>query len=316
MTFDQLRAFQMVAAIGSFRGAGEGLHLTQPAVSKQIKALETELGERLIERGKSAQLTAAGMALLRHVENFARMLAAAKEEIADLRELRGGHLSVGATHSIATYILPGLIETYKARYPKVNLRIEAGWSPQITGRLVTYDLDLGLVMIPSPKLAGFPQLIFVPFAMADLVFVASPDHLLTKKGKLTWNDLKDASWILNQEGCQFRAYIEKRLKERGRPLKVEVEVIGLELQKKLTQLGLGISLLPKKLVATELRQGALKALTVKGTKLQSYSCLVFRKDKYIHSAMKAFLKLLEDTFNVVCSLNHQALQPRLARNIG
>jgi DNA-binding transcriptional LysR family regulator len=174
---------------------------------------------------------------------------------------------------------------------------------------VTHDLDLGLIMIPSPKLAGFPQLTFVPFAMADLVFVASPGHLLTKKGKLTWDDLEDASWILNQEGCQFRAYIEKRLKERGRPMKVEVEVIELELQKKLTQLGLGISLLPKNLVATELRQGGLKALTVKGTKLQSYSCLVFRKDKYIHSAMKAFLKLLEDTFNLPTDGLRKYLEP-------
>jgi len=309
MTFDQLRAFQMVAAIGSFRGAGEGLHLTQPAVSKQIKALETELGERLFERGKSAQLTAAGTALLRHVGSFSRTLTAAKEEIADLKKLRGGHLSVGATHSIATYILPDLIEIYKDRYPKINLRIEAGWSPQITGRLVTYDLDLGLIMIPSPKLAGFPQLAFVPFAMADLLFVASLDHPLTKKGKLTWDDLEDASWILNQEGCQFRAYIEKRLKERGRPMKVEVEVIGLELQKKLTQLGLGISLLPKNLVATELRQGGLKALSVKGTKLQSYSCLVFRKDKYLHSAMKAFLKILEDTFNLPTNGLRKYLEP-------
>jgi DNA-binding transcriptional LysR family regulator len=79
-------------------------------------------------------------------------------------------------------------------------------------------------------------------------------------------------------------------------LKVEVEVMGLELQKKLTELGLGISLLPRNLVTTELRQGSLKALNVEGKKRQGYSCLVLRKDKYIHGAMKGFLRLLQETF--------------------
>ncbi len=73
--------------------------------------------------------------------------------------------------------------------------------------------------------------------------------------------------------------------------------MGLELQKKLTELGLGVSLLPRNFVTTELRQGSLKALNVEGTKLQVYSCLVFRKDKYIHGAMKGFLQLLQESFN-------------------
>lgn len=297
MTLDQLRTFQAVAAARSFRRAADLLHITQPAVSKQIQALEAEFDERLFERGRSAQLTSAGAALLRHVENLSRMLTAAREEIADLKELRSGHLSIGATPSTATYVLPELIEAYRARYPKVNLSIETGWSPEITRRLVTYDVDLGLIVIVAPKMEGFPQLTFVPLEMADLVFVASSDHPLTRKRESTWDDLKEASWILNQDGCQFRGYIEKRLKERGRALKVEVEVIGLELQKRLTQLGLGIALLPKNFVAKELRQGSLKALNVRGAKPQGYSSLVFRKDKYIHGAMKGLLKLLQETFN-------------------
>jgi DNA-binding transcriptional LysR family regulator len=79
-------------------------------------------------------------------------------------------------------------------------------------------------------------------------------------------------------------------------LKVEVEVMGLELQKKLTELGLGVSVLPRNLVAAELRQGSLKALNVEGTRLQIHTCLAFRKDKYVHGAMKGFLRLLHETF--------------------
>ena len=296
ITLDQLRTFQAVAAVKSFRGAAEVLHITQPAISKQIQALEAELNERLFERGKSAQLTSAGAALLKHTEHLLRILTVAKEEITDLRDLRAGHLSIGAAHSVATYVLPGLIEAYRARYPKVKLSVNSAWSGEITGRVMTYDLDLGLIRLLSPKPQGFQQLTLVPFATNDLVFVASPKDRLAGKKRLTWADLQEAPWILNHNGCVYRSHIESRLKERGQALKVVVEVMGLELQKKLTELGMGVSVLPRNLVTAELRQGSLKALNVEGTTLQIYSCLVFRKDKYIHGAMKGFLRLLQETF--------------------
>jgi DNA-binding transcriptional LysR family regulator len=294
MTLDQLRTFQAVAAVKSFRGAAEVLHITQPAISKQIQALEAELNERLFDRGKSARLTSAGAALLKHVEHLLRILTVAKEEITDLRELRAGHLSIGAAHSVATYVLPGLIEAYRARYPKVKLSVNSAWSDDITGRVMTHDLDVGLIRLLSSK--PLQQLMLVPFASNDLVFVASPKDRLAGKKRLTWADLHEAPWILNHNGCVYRSHIESRLKERGQALKVVVEVMGLELQKKLTELGLGVSVLPRNLVVAELRQGSLKALNVEGTKLQIHSCLVFRKDKYVHGAMKGFLRLLQETF--------------------
>jgi DNA-binding transcriptional LysR family regulator len=296
MTLDQLRTFRAVAAVRSFRGAAGVLHITQPAVSKQIQALEAELNEPLFERGKSAQLTSAGVALLKHAEHLSRILTVAKEEITDLKELRAGHLSIGAAHSVATYVLPSLVEAYRARYPKVNLSIHSGWSGEITSRVMTYDLDLGLIRLLSPKPQGIQQLTFVPFAATDLVFVTSPNDRLAGRKKITWADLREAPWILNHNGCVYRSHIESRLKEGGQALKVEVEVMGLELQKKLTELGLGVSVLPRNLVTTELRQGSLIALNIEGTKLQIYSCLAFRKGKYIHGAMKGFLRLLQETF--------------------
>jgi DNA-binding transcriptional LysR family regulator len=298
MTLDQLRAFQTVAATKNFRRAADLLHLTQPAISKQIQALETELEQRLIERGRNAQLTVAGSALLKHAERLSRLLTAAREEIADLRELRGGRLAIGAAHSFATYELPRLIETFRRSYPKINLAIESGWSVEIARRVASYELDLGLLVLISPHLERFPQLTFVPLAETDLVFVVAADDPLSKRSRLTWEDLKEAPWILNQEGCVYRSYLENRFQERGQAIKVEVEVLGLELQKKLTQLGLGVALLPKHFVSAELQRGKLKALRVAGAQLKAHSCLVFRSDKYIHGAMKAFLKLIQENFAV------------------
>jgi DNA-binding transcriptional LysR family regulator len=237
-----------------------------------------------------------------------RIVTVAKEEISDLRDLRQGRLSIGAAHSIATYELPQLIEAYRAAYPKINLLIESAWSVEITQRVLSHALDLGLLILVAPKLDGFPRLSFVPLATTDLAFVVAANNPLTKKERLTWDDLKEAPWILNHHGCVYRGYVETRLKERGQSIKVEVEVLGLELHKKLAELGLGISLLPQRFVSEEIRRGSLKTLHVTGEKLQAYSCLVFRSDKYIHSAMRAFLKLLDQSFRPASKTLQRILQ--------
>lgn len=302
MTLDQLVTLQTVSSAKSFRRAAETLHLTQPAVSKQIRALELELGERLFERGRTATLTAAGKTLLRHAERLSQIVRIARDEIADLRELRRGHLSIGASHSVATYVLPDLIETYRLRYPQVTLSVEAGWSPQILGHVVSHDLDLGLVVLVTPKPNDTSQFISTALATTETVFVASPKEPLVKKRQLTFEEFRELPLILNHDGCLYRRYLESCFTERGLAMNIAVEVIGLELQKKLTQLGLGVALLPKPFVAKELREKSLKTFTVKGLQLRSYSCLVYRRDKYIHGAMKVFLSLLQEAFDPAKSI--------------
>ena len=125
------------------------------------------------------------------------------------------------------------------------------------GRLENAGKIANVLVLVDPKLEGFPQLTFTPLATTDLVFVTSPDDPLTKRKKITWDDLAEARWILNQEGCQYCSYIKRRFEERGQPMRIEVEVIGLELQKKLSQLGLGVALLPSPFVKTEIDSGSL-----------------------------------------------------------
>ncbi|MFQ5904860.1 MAG: LysR family transcriptional regulator [Candidatus Binatia bacterium] len=151
MNFDQLVTFRTVSNVKSFRRAAQTLHLTQPAVSKQIHALELELGEPLFERGRTARLTSAGEMLLKHVDLISQTLQVAREEIADLKELRRGHLSIGASHMITIHVLPQLLETYRERYPRVSLSIDSGWASEIVGRVMARDLDLSLVSLLSPR---------------------------------------------------------------------------------------------------------------------------------------------------------------------
>lgn len=296
MTLDQLITLQTVSSVKSFRRAAESLHLTQPAVSKQIRALEEELGERLFERGRTARLTEAGAALLKHAEQLSQIVRTAKDEIADLKQLRRGHLSIGASHTIATNLLPDLVEAYRAKYPEVTLSVETGWSPEILGRVLSHDLELGVVVLVTPEPDDTPQLTCTPLEITETVFVASPKYPQVKKEELTFEEFRRLPLILNHEGCLYRRYLQSRFTEKGATMNVAVEVLGFELEKKLTQLGLGVSLLSKLLVAKELKEKSLRAFKVKGLQLRSYSCLVYRRDKYIHGAMREFLALLKKIF--------------------
>jgi DNA-binding transcriptional LysR family regulator len=296
MTLNQLVTFRTVCIAKSFRGAAEKLHLTQPAVSKQIRSLEIELGERLFERGRTAFLTEAGGTLLKYAEHLSEIVKNARNEIADLKELRRGHLSIGASHTIASHLLPDLVEKYRLKYPQVTLSVETGWSLEILRRVVSHDLDLGLAVLVTPKPEDNSQLACSAFDIAETVFVTSATEPLVKKPQLTFDEFAKLPLILNHEGCLYRRYLESRFGEKGVAMNVAVEVLGFELEKKLTQLGLGVSLLSKLLVAKELKEKSLKAFKVQDLELRSYSCLVYRRDKYIHGAMQGFFKILQDSF--------------------
>jgi DNA-binding transcriptional LysR family regulator len=181
MTLDQLVTFRTVSSVKSFRRAAEVLHLTQPAVSKQIRALELDLGERLFERGRTTHLTSVGETLLKHADRISQILRTAREEIADLKELRRGYLSIGATHMAAIHVLPQLLETYRERYPQISLTIDAGWAHETVSRVIAHNLDLGLVSLLAPGCDDPPSLISVPLFSNQMIFVASPTKPLIKK---------------------------------------------------------------------------------------------------------------------------------------
>lgn len=295
MTLDQLVTLQTISTVKSFRRAAQSLHLSQPAVSKQIRALERELGERLFERGRTAQLTLAGATLLKHAERLSQIVRIARDEIADLKELRTGHLAIGASYTIASHLLPGLIEAYKLKHPQVALTVETGWSPEVLSRVGSHDLDVGMVVLTSPKPNDDSQLACFALDTAETVFVASPKDPRIKS-ELTFDEFAKLPLILNHEGCLYRRYLAGRFAERGVPMNVAVETIGFELEKKLTQLGLGVSLLSRLLVVKELKEKSLRTFKVKGVHLRSYSCVVYRRDKYLHGALREFLKLLQKFF--------------------
>ena len=296
MTLDQLTTFRTISKTKSFRRAAELLHLTQPAVSKQIHSLEEELGERLVERGREASLTQAGEALLAHAEHLAQILQTARDHIADFRELRRGHLTIAASHTAAADMLPPIIGKYRARHPQVTLTVETGWAQEIIRRVAAGHLDLGIVLLSSPHLKDAPRLFCAPLQSSETTFVAAPDYPAVKKTRLSFEEFRRLPLIVNHKGSVYRQYLEQRFAERGVAMNIAVEVLGRHLEKRLTQLGLGVAFLSRSLVARELKDKSLRAFKVAGMEMRSYCCLVYGRDKYVHGAMRGMLKLLDEVF--------------------
>src|SRR5688572_21019126 len=174
ITLRQIRVFTAVARSGSFTRAARELHLTQPAVSQQIKLLELEVGLPLFEHiGRTIHVTAAGQELLRYATQVTDLLRVAGESLAAMRGLKRGLLKLGAV-STAKYFAPSLLSAFAPAYPDVTIRFSVGNREEIIQQLASNETDLVIMGRPPRELVTVAE----PFAKHPLVIVAAPNHPL------------------------------------------------------------------------------------------------------------------------------------------
>ena len=290
MTLDQLNTFRAVARLKHFRLAAESMHITQPAVSKQIRALEEELGERLLDRGRKVQLTLAGEVLLRQADRVAQSVEVAREEIGDLKQQGAGKLVISAYHVLAVHVLPHLLESYRRKHAAVRIQVETGWPAEVVQHVLDRQVDLGLIVL-NDTIRQSPYLTLLPMFNAEMIFIAPGDGSLVNNRELSVDQLADLPWILCQDGCPTRAFLENKLRERGHSMKVSVETNDHDLQSKLVELGLGVSVQAKGLVQARLRNNRLRQFHVPGMAFEVECGVIYRRDKFVQSAMREFLQV-------------------------
>jgi DNA-binding transcriptional LysR family regulator len=292
MDLRQLEAFVAVVQRESFTRAAEALHLTQPAITRQIAGLEQELHTRLLERmGRRVQLTASGEALLRYATEILRLAREAELAVTDVNSGAAGRLAVGASSTTATYVLPPLLRRFREAYPGVELSVHTGISAQVVAMVRANGVDVGIV-------TGLHQeegLVQIPLAEHATVVVVYPEHALAQSaGPVATADLQGSPLILMEEGTNLRAYADRLLSTAGVEEQVTMELDNVEAIKKMIEAGLGISLLPMISVTSEVESGRLVALPlVDVPNAQRRIAAIHRDDKYLSAAMKAFLALLK-----------------------
>ncbi|MEW6619083.1 MAG: selenium metabolism-associated LysR family transcriptional regulator [bacterium] len=289
MNLNQLRVFHNVAKLQSFTRAASELYLTQPGISKHIKELEEYYGIRLFDRlGKKVMLTQAGEILFATTKDMFNLVNEAKIKIDELKEIRGGKLTMGASVTIGTYILPEILGKFRHKYPDIEIALDIFLSQEIVEKVLANMLDIGFIGAP----VNDERLTINQFLTDELVVIIPPQHKWAGREFIEPNELINQPFILSREGSGTRTIVEERLKQIGVILKKTIEFGNTEATKKAVEAGLGISIISKYAILREINAGILKSLSLSEVNLKRNFYFIYCKDKYFTNVVKAFLSLL------------------------
>src|SRR5690554_940654 len=292
MEFYTLKTFILLAQNGSFSQTAKLLHLTQPAVSQQIKGLEAEFNQILFERkGKTTQLTPAGQLLLPYAQRISLLLS---ETINMMLEFKGEGegLCIGAGTTTIIFRLPEIIRDFKLLSPGSELKIKVGTSKEITELVLNGSVDFGLVTTaPSDKLQSIPL-------YRDEILLVTPVLWYPPFTPLRFSDLEETPLILFSQGSGFQDFLDAFFRAHNFQAKVVLELDNIEGIKQMVKSGLGLSFLPKIAVVNEL--GTKDLLTLKLADLDSLyrtTYLISLPDKLWTKRMMEFYSLLHAQFS-------------------
>ncbi len=290
---EQLNAFYAVAQGKSFSRAAEKLFRTQPAVSQAILSLEEELGHSLfLRQGRTSILTQAGQILLEHVEEVFETLERGRFRLEALKELKGGRLTISTSDTTACYLLPEVLDTFRDRYPEVEICIRCKPSPIAAEQVLSHEADIGIVTLPieHPKLASEKLIV------REDVAICSTENPLAGRTKISFAELVNHPLLLLDRGSNTRTYIDQRLVETGLKPRIAMELGSIEVIKKLVQLNFGVSIVPRISVREELEKGSIVAMTIFRKKECRTLGVVYPAKGIFSLAAQAFVTILKDHF--------------------
>jgi DNA-binding transcriptional LysR family regulator len=252
--FQQLQYFVAVAETRHFTRAADLVHVAQPSLSQQIKALERELGADLFLRARgNITLTDAGEALLPLARRILADADTARHEVQELAQLRSGRVRLGATPSVCTGLLPDVLRAFHDRYPGIRLLIEEGGSHDLVRELARGALDLALVVLPLPTPS--PALTTVELLREDLVVVSSPDAAAPGRGRtVRIADLEGERLVMFRHGYDLRELTVAACRAEGFEPDFAVEGGEMDAVLGFVRAGLGVAVVPR-MVATRSGRG-------------------------------------------------------------
>ena len=274
----RLTVFRKVAQQLSFRKAAEELYLTQPAVSLQIKALEEELGAVLFDRsGSQVKLTPAGQALIRFAEDSSRLLHEAVHALASLGGAHRGALALGASTTIAQYLLPRLLSEFCASHPRVHATLVSGNTEQIVTAIENDKIDLGFIEGPPHS----RDLTLVPFLEDELVLLVPAAHEWAERKIIAPSELTRVPLLMRERGSGTRHIVEMALQRhriRRSALNVVMELDSSEAIKSAVEAGFGAGFVSRWALAKDARLGpSLAIVQIKGVRFRRHFMMIYPK---------------------------------------
>lgn len=291
MDYDQLTSFLEVAKLQSFSRAAEKIYRTQPAISAQVRLLEQECGERLFDRsGKKVLLTPAGEILQRYAQKIIELHRDALQAVAELNQTARGKLLIGANEATCLYVLPKTFARFKELYPLVQISIYRNFSHKIMQKVQEGAVELGIVTLPLTA----TNVEVISLFRDEMQVVAPASHPLAKNRSVTLEEVANYPLILPKTG-HTRVVLDRLLREYRDHIQVSMELASVETIKKFVGAGLGISLISRAYVQTEVAAGLLKLIPLDGQKLYRELGLIYRRDRYLSLPAKVFIEVVRET---------------------
>lgn len=284
ITFKQLEVLVAVAKHENMSLAAENIHLTQSACSMSLSNLEQQLGGALFNRiGKRLILNEYGRILYPKAINILTQAHELQNLMMDAQKKPMGHLIVGASSTIGNYVLPKIISRFIRNFPQTKISLQVSNTEQIIKKTLDFEIDIGFI---EGNCYAF-DLNVQAWRQDELIIIASPDHPLSKKKKISLQDLKRAEWILREKGSGTREQFEVAIKASILPF---LEFSHTEAIKHAVTTDIGISCVSELTVTELLKNKKLVRLSTPFLKLSRYFYILLHKDKYQTAILREFMK--------------------------
>jgi DNA-binding transcriptional LysR family regulator len=287
MDFDQLEIFLEVARLSSFSRAAEKRFRTQPAISSQIRALEEEVGARVLDRsGGRVSLTAAGKLFFKYAEETIEHRKTILTEIAETERVPRGEIVVGANEGTCLHILPEVFAQFKRDYPNVSVSIKRSDYGKILESILENAVDFGVVSLPVNDNRLEAQMIH----RDHLVAITAPKHPLAAKKTVTVAEVSAYPLVVPKLG-HTRDALDALFYDHHVKPNFTMELDSSELLKRFVAAGVGVGFIARSNIEEDIRANALVAITLDDVQIRRDLALVFRKDKSLSRAARAFMDI-------------------------
>lgn len=291
MNLNHLAIFHAVAQTGNVSQGAERLHISQPAVSKQLQEFERSLGTRLFDRlPRGMRLTESGAALAEYARRIFALEAEAETVLAEQRGLERGTLVVGASLTIGGYLLPGMLARFHRLYPGIQIQAEVANTDVIQRRMAEGTLDVGLI----EGFVELPHLQATVFREDRMIAIAPPDHPISGEHPVTAERLCREDFVVREAGSGTRAVIEQALAQRGLRLRPVMSLADIEAVKRAVAAGVGLAIVSELTVDQELELGRVIRVPVADLDIRRPLHRLQLPGRYESRAARAFAAMLED----------------------
>ncbi len=287
----QLRAFSALARTGSFTLAAKELFLSQSAVSHSMKALEEDVGCRLLDRvGKKVFLTQAGEQLLAHSEKILREMKEAREALLHLGKWGKGRLRLGASTTACQYIIPRALTEFKKRYAECPIAIEPGDSAHMIEALYANRIDLAISMKPQTDEA----LEFRPLFTDELQFLVSSAHPWAQQRHAPREEAAKQNYVLYNRSSYTARLIDDYFRQERIVLNTCIELGSMEAIKELVKLNLGVSIVAPWIAREEIAAGTLVSLSMGRRKLKREWGIIHLQERRLGLQEETFITMAQE----------------------